>query len=452
MKWLTDTIAGRTLLVLLVGIGGVLLLANTLYQLGSVQEQKSRDAARLADRLLVLKEAITRLPAGERDEAAHALSGGPIEVHWSDKPLASPGGTPDPFVVDLKKRLLGHAPDLDESRLILGSSPDVATRHPGRSSSDQHHTTLISLALDDASWINVSVVTLDGPGLSSPSFWISMFAMLVGSAAVSMLMARWLTGPLQSLTDATHTLFAKSGRNPVPEAGTREVKALGSAINALQQRIERLLQDRTLMLAAVSHDLHTPLTRLRLRLEELPEDATKSSFEADLNEMQEMLDATLSFLKGEVEDEPTQTLDLVAVIETIANDMTDAAADVRVEGLRHAVLDGRRLALKRAMTNIMQNAVKYGGSARISIRDAGAQYEVFVEDGGPGIPEKDQEAAFTPFLRLEASRSKGTGGYGLGLSVARSIIRAHGGDIILRNLVPKGLQANVTLPKVGGGS
>ncbi len=450
MKWLTDTIAGRTILVLLLGIGGVLLLSNILYEIGFERELKSRDAARLADRLIVLKQSIGRLPSNQRDDAAHALSGGPIEVHWSEVPLANPGGTPDQVALDLKSRLLSHAPELAGDKLIVGSSPELPETHKGQKSADHTHTTLISLGLEDASWINVSLATLQGSRLSSPSFLFSLLAMSLGVGAVSLLMARWLTGPLSELTSATHSQFGGVAANPVPETGTREVRELGSAINELQRRIGRLLQDRTQMLAAVSHDLHTPLTRLRLRLEEIGDELARTSIEADINEMEQMLDATLSFLKGEAHDEEVQPIELVAIIETIANDMTDASADVQVDGLRHAVLKGRRLALKRALTNIIQNAVKYGTAARISVLDAGSTYEVVVEDEGPGIPEKDQEAVFTPFLRLETSRSKNTGGYGLGLTVARSIIRAHGGDITLKNRASKGLRVSVTLPKIGG--
>ena len=449
MRWLTDTIAGRTILVLLLGIGGVLLLSNILYEIGFERELKSRDAARLADRLIVLKQSIGRLPSQQRDDAAHALSGGPIEVHWSEVPLANPGGTPDRLALDLKSRLLSHAPELAGEKLIVGSSPELPETHKGQNSTDHMHTTLISLGLEDTSWINVSLATLQGARLSSPSFLFSLLAMSLGVGAVSLLMARWLTGPLGELTAATHSQFGGIAANPVPETGTREVRALGSAINELQRRIGRLLQDRTQMLAAVSHDLHTPLTRLRLRLEEIGDEAARTSIEADLNEMEQMLDATLSFLKGEAQDEEAQSIDLVAIIETIANDMTDASADVQVDGLRHAVIKGRRLALKRAFTNVIQNAVKYGKLARIRVLDADPCYEISVADEGPGIPEKDQEAAFSPFHRLESSRSKETGGYGLGLTVTRTTIQAHGGEVTLANLAPKGLRVTIRLPKAG---
>jgi two-component system, OmpR family, sensor kinase len=450
MKWLTDTIAGRTMLVLLLGIGGVLLLANILYEIGFEKELKARDAARLADRLLVLKQTIGRLPPEERDDAAHSLSGGPIEVHWSKDPLANPGGTRDDLARDLRARLLASAPDLDGDRLILGSSPELPDLHKGQKPQDHLHTTLISLGLEDSSWINVSLTTLQGSRLSSPSFLFTLLAMSLGVGAVSILMARWLTRPLSDLTAATNLQFAGGSANAVPETGTREVRELGSAINELKRRIGRLLQDRTHMLAAVSHDLHTPLTRLRLRLEDISDDAARSSIEADLNEMEQMLDATLSFLKGEARDEEIQPIDLVAIVETIANDMTDASADVTVDGLRHAVIKGRRLALKRALTNIIQNAVKYGKLARINISDARNSFEITVTDQGPGIPEKDHEAAFAPFHRLEISRSKETGGYGLGLSVAQTIVRAHGGEIALQNLSPNGLSVGIRLPKTGG--
>jgi two-component system OmpR family sensor kinase len=445
MKWLYDTIAGRTILVLVIGIGSVLALSHTLYEIGLEREARQHDTARLADRLAFLKQTIMRVPPGERDAAAHALSGGPIEIHWSLQPLASPGGMTAEAADRLQQELVERVPEIAELGLVIGASKEDES-HASKDESPGH-VLLISMQLQDGSWVNLSRVMLAGSRFSSPSFWISALIMMAGALVVSALMASWLTRPLSELTNATHRLFATPVPEPIPPRGPKEVRDLSMAFNEMQVRINQLLTDRTQMLAAISHDLRTPITRLRLRLEENIEEKAKTSASSDLDEMEEMIDAALAFLKGEATDEIIQTLDLVAVLETITGDMTDAGAAVSLSGARHAVMRGRRLSLKRAFTNLIQNAVKYGGGASVAISQEGAAITVSIEDDGPGIPEEEMERVFSPFYRLESSRARETGGHGLGLTVARTAIRAHGGEITIANLQPKGLQVRVIVPK-----
>lgn len=446
MKWLYDTISGRTILVLVIGIGLVLALSHTLYEIGLEREAKQHDTARLADRLAFLKHTITRLPPAERDAAAHALSGGPIEIHWSLQPLASPGGMTAESADRLRQELLERVPEIANLGFVIGASKE-GDSHASKDESPGH-VLLISMQLQDGSWVNLSRVTLAGSRFSSLSFWISALIMMAGALVVSALMASWLTRPLSELTNATHRLFATPVPEPIPPRGPKEVRDLSVAFNEMQVRIDQLLTDRTQMLAAISHDLRTPITRLRLRLEENIEEKAKISASSDLDEMEEMIDAALAFLKGEASDEAVQTLDLVAILETITGDMTDAGASVVLSGARHAVMRGRRLSLKRAFTNLIQNAVKYGGGARVAISQDGAAITASIEDDGPGIPEEEMERVFSPFYRLESSRARETGGHGLGLTVARAAIRAHGGEITIANLQPKGLQVRVVIPKV----
>ena len=224
------------------------------------------------------------------------------------------------------------------------------------------------------------------------------------------------------------------------------MRTLASAINDLQFRIRRLVDDRTQMLAAVSHDLRTPLTRLRLRIESVPDLEARASIQADLNEMEEMIDATLAFLRDDMASETIEHVDLAAILQTIAADTADAGQNVDVRAPQRLVIAGRHLALKRALTNLVQNAVKYGGSALVSVSVDGPSIRVSVRDEGPGIPADKLEAVFEPFYRIEPSRGRRTGGHGLGLTVARSIARAHGGDVVVLNRTPRGLEALLTLP------
>lgn len=446
MKWVTDTIAGRTILVLVFGFGVVLLASHTVFELAIERETHLQNTARLAERLVILKQALMRLPDDQRDDAAHSLSGGAIEIHWSLQPLATPGGTSAVSAEQLRSELLARAPNLGQHGLVVGTNDDAPDAHAHQKAGDHGHIVLVSMQLDDMSWINLSQVALTGSRFASPSYWLSVLVLALGTIAISALMARWLTGPVSTLTMAARKLFASVEQAPIPETGPREVRDLSVAFNEMRERINKLINDRTQTLAAISHDLRTPLTRLRLRIENLDNDIVKDGASADLDDMEEMIDATLAFLKGEGSDEPLQSFDLVAVLETITGDLADTGANATLAGDRNAVVRGRRLALKRAFTNILQNAVKYGGAARTTVRLRNGLASVVVDDDGPGIPETEQDRVFSPFYRIESSRSQDTGGHGLGLTVAQTIIRAHGGDVRLQNRSPTGLSVTASIP------
>lgn len=446
MKWLTDTIAGRTILVLVLGFGIVLLASYTVYELTIERETRTQNASRLAERLIFLKQSALKLPSDQRDSAVHSLSGGAIEIHWSLQPLATPGGTSAVSAEDLRKDLLSRAPELGQHGLVVGTNEDVPESHTHKKVGDHAHIILISMQLEDQSWINVSQVAFAGSRFVSPSYWLSVLVLAAGTVAISVLMARWLTGPLSTLTAAARKLFASVEQTRIPESGPREVRDLSVAFNEMQERINKLINDRTQTLAAISHDLRTPLTRLRLRIENLNDDLVKEGAASDLGDMEEMIDATLAFLKGEGSDEPLQTFDLAAVLDTITSDLVDTGAVAFLSGDRNVVVRGRRLALKRAFTNILQNAVKYGVTARTRVAVQDGSVSVIVDDDGPGIPESEQQRVFSPFYRIEASRSPDTGGHGLGLTVAQAIIQAHGGNIRLHNRMPSGLSVAVSMP------
>ena len=213
-----------------------------------------------------------------------------------------------------------------------------------------------------------------------------------------------------------------------------------------------MVDDRTQMLAAISHDLRTPLTRLRLRAGRLTDAELRKGIESDLEEMEQMIDGTLAFLRDDTRTEEIGQVDLAAILLTLADDAADSGQDVSIETPRQLIVSGRHLALKRALGNLIQNAIKHGGRARVTAVRDGRLLRISIEDDGPGIPSDQLEAVFEPFYRLDPSRGRNTGGHGLGLTVARSIIRAHGGDVVLANRSPHGLEARVTLPIARGGS
>lgn len=439
---LTDTIAGRTVLVLVVGLGSILFFAQYLYQVASERELMQSNAHRVGERLLVLAETITAVTPENRDATAHSLSGGPLELHWSVEPLSTAGGRLGDAAQTLRTYLLERVPELDGRGLIFGTSS--ASQALGN---DEDHTTLISVGLEDGSWLNLTLAQVQPTQVSSPSFLISLLVTTLGIFVVAALLSQWLTRPLNRLAQEAGNLFlAGDDGRLVAETGTREVRTVAAAINDLHRRINRLVADRTQMLAAISHDLRTPLTRLRLRANGIGDEILKASIDRDLDEMEKMIDAVLGFLKEGTDAEPLEPVDIAAILQTIADDAQDAGHQVYAELPRSLVVKGRHLALKRALSNLVSNAVRYGGSAEIRLRRN--EREAFTEiiDPGPGIPPEKLDAVFEPFQRLDDARSRDTGGYGLGLTVARSVARSHGGDVVLDNRPNGGLKATFRLP------
>ena len=431
-----DALAVRTILVLLLSVGAVHLLSLWTYRHALDRQAELAGDERLADQLLTIKRAVMREPADRREAVAHDLSGGPLEAHWSRVEHAIAGGPGSEQLQDLAGRLAKAAPELAADGLILGAN---------RRAADDPHLAVVSMRLPDDSWVNVSILHSRMPAAEGHGTLLSTTLMALGALAVAILLVRWLTRPLTSVAAAAMRFSGTGAPVVVPEEGPREVRELASAFNDMQRRIAQLLADRTQALAAVSHDLKTPITRLRFRAEAIADARERQAVIDDLVDMERMIDQTLAYLRGDPSDEEIKPVDLVAILETISDDMADAGADVSLEGSSAAVLPGRRLSLKRAFGNLVENAVKYGGRARIRVSD-GAPIEVRISDDGPGIPPGDAERAFESFVRLEGSRNRETGGFGLGLTIARRIIDGHGGTIALENRPGGGLDVVVRLP------
>jgi signal transduction histidine kinase len=271
--------------------------------------------------------------------------------------------------------------------------------------------------------------------------------LLAAVLVLTLIAARWVTRPLKTLADAAEKLGADINRPPLEESGPLEVVSAARAFNTMQERLATFIRDRTRILAAMSHDLKTPITRLRLRAELLDDEQMRTKFVKDLEEMESMVSATLDFMRGVENREPARPIDIMALLESLQADAAEVAGRVAIGGATAKPYTGHPQALKRCLGNLIDNAIKYGKSATVRVEDAGDALRIFVRDEGPGIPEGELERVFEPFQRLEASRSRDTGGTGLGLGIARNIARAHGGDIALRNVPGGGLEAMVTLPR-----
>ncbi len=309
----------------------------------------------------------------------------------------------------------------------------------------------VAIPLADGQWLAfTSAVPASGPALSR-QFLISMALMAIILIAVSVWAVRRVTAPLTSLSAAAERLGTDLNAPPLPETGTIETQKAAHAFNTMQARLRNLIDNRMRMLAAISHDLRTPLTLLRLRAENVTEAAERDKMLATIAEMDAMLAETLRFARDEATAEPRRRTDISALLASVVHDMADAGAPVSMEPAQAVICECQPAALKRALTNLLDNAVKYGKQARITIRTTPEWVEIVIDDEGPGVPEDELKRVFEPFYRVEASRSRDTGGIGLGLAIALSIIQGHGGQLTLANRPEGGLRAIVELPMAAYG-
>ncbi|MGH8224763.1 MAG: ATP-binding protein, partial [Gammaproteobacteria bacterium] len=256
-----------------------------------------------------------------------------------------------------------------------------------------------------------------------------------------------VTRPLSMLAKAADSLGRDIRRPPLEESGPTEVRRAAAAFNRMQQRLQRFLDSRLRLLTATSHDLKTPVTRLRLRAELLEDEALREDINRDLDEMDAMLTATLAYMRGESEREQLQPLDVNALLESMAADAQALGQAVSLSGRAAAPYPSRPRALRRAVENLVQNALRYGGGAEITVAEQAGSLTIRVSDRGPGLPEAELERVFEPFYRAEASRNRATGGTGLGLAIVREVAETHGGTIRLANRPGGGLEATLSLPR-----
>lgn len=304
-----------------------------------------------------------------------------------------------------------------------------------------------SIQLDNGNWLNGVAGTPTGAPPFGAGFLVSLLLSVAAVCAAGYFVARRIARPIANLAAASESMGRGEAGAPLAENGPDEVRRASRAFNDMRGRIDRFISDRTQMLAAISHDLRTPITSLRLRAELVEEPETRERMVETIDEMQHMVEATLDFVRAEGRSEETRDTDLTALVESVVDDLKELGLDVAmVPGGERIVVRARPLGLKRALRNVIENAIHYGKDARVRVEQAGGQARVIVEDTGPGVDEAELERLFEPFMRGEASRSRETGGIGLGLAVARTILRGHGGDVTLANRDGGGLTATLSLP------
>jgi signal transduction histidine kinase len=305
---------------------------------------------------------------------------------------------------------------------------------------------LIQVRLQDGTWATFDTQVSEASTSLPWRVLLTLAILLAAILLLSWVAVRWVARPLQLLATAADELGRDINRPPLPEGGPAEVIRAARAFNTMQSRLVKFIDERTRLLTAMSHDLKTPLTRMRLRAELLEDGSLREKFEADLLEMEAMVTQTLEFMRGLSNREPAQLIDIMGILESLRADNEAMGRIVIIDARVTRPLTAEPHLLKRCLANLVDNAVLYGQRAEIAVDEGPDALTIRIRDHGPGIPASAIDKVFEPFYRLEGSRSRDTGGTGLGLSIARNIAQAHGGDLRLRNHEAGGLEAILTLP------
>lgn len=348
---------------------------------------------------------------------------------------------------------LAEALGLPDAAVHVGI--DVSRWHRDNDDDDDDHRPrwlVLSVPLGDGQWLNAETGAAPGaPPLGAP-FLVSLALSGFAVAGVGVLAARRLSRPMRRLAQAADGLGRGEDVPDLEEEGPDEARRTIAAFNRMHARLDRFMRDRTAMLAAISHDLRTPITSLRLRAELVEDTEARAKIVETLDEMREMTEATLAFLREEAAADDTRPVDIAALLDSIAEDLRELGLAVDMAPAERTVLACRPAALRRALRNLIENAASHGTGATLRLEADDEAVTITIDDQGPGIPAADLERVFTPFTRLDEARGADTGGMGLGLAIARTILRAHGGEVTLENIAEGGLRAVVRVPKAAASS
>ena len=446
--WFQDTIARRFALTIVAAVATAIVLTTLASEAAGVWSRPSPEELGLPDRVSDIVRLLEAIPPQERQAAADTVGNGDFRVDWypansaigaASAAAAGAGPLWDLVIRDgtgNRRRLIHLDP--------IG--PGAATSGLYAALNIQPGASVLSVEAVDRSWLVFTApARFWGVGWAART-GVKLALFTVTAFSISLVAAYQLTGPIRRFTKAVRRFGNDPRAAALPIAGPLELRETVRAFNGMQAKIQAFVSDRTAMLAAISHDLRTPLTKMRLRGEFIEDDEQRARLFRDVDEMQAMVGSALAFFRDDLQDEEVTAFDFPELLHTIADDYADQGHPVAYNGVDHLAFRGRPFALKRAFTNLVDNAVKYGRAPELELRCRGDAVFVVVRDSGPGIPATALEAVFEPFFRLERSRNRSTGGVGLGLTSARSVIQSHGGSITLYNRQSGGLELEVTLP------
>ncbi len=461
-RFLPKSLAGQTILVLLAGLTVSHLLSIAIYSSDRAEVLMLAGDQQMAHRIAEISRLLQETPPDWRQRIVHATNSPSLRATLTpESELVRP--IDEEWRSTLIRRFLAQLVDAEPTDVIVQwLEVSKASQHPVASTpaawmhshmaqmmmgEPPEHALKASIRLDDGQWVNFATTFPESEHFWSSQAIVSTALMTIAVALLSLWVVRRMTRPLRALANASESLGRDVKSPPLEETGPVEVRQAVRAFNEMQRRLRRLIENRTRMLAAISHDLKTPITLLRLRAEYIEDAEEKHKTLATLAEMESMIGSTLAFAREDAEQEEPRVVDLPSLVESICDDLADAGHSVEFEEAPAVKYPCRPLALKRAVSNVIDNAIKYAGNARVKVSSDASAVEIVVDDDGPGIPEAELNEVFAPFYRLERSRSRETGGAGLGLSLARTVAHAHGGEITLVNRLEGGLRAIIHLPR-----
>ncbi|WP_454722489.1 MULTISPECIES: ATP-binding protein [Cupriavidus] len=452
-----QTLSGRLALILVAGMMLSQLVTGTVWfdaRYGRVAELPVRiGGARIGDIARLLE--IT--PAGQRPAlmarlAAPDVTIGPVPA---PTPEAEPGAPrfSDTIFEQVLRHRLGAAAELHAYPVTLHDDDGepaglLALLRASFPTADL----AADVRLTDGNWFRIAVTAGQAgqdlqPGAAFADYFVRIYLLrILVVAGIAVLAVRIAVRPLEKLSEAAERLGRNINSPPLAPEGSREVRRAASTFNLMQQRLIDGIRERTRFLVAISHDLRSPITRMRLRTESIRDGALRERFRADLEEMEAMIASTLDFVRGIEVEENRQQIDLDTLVRAVAEDAAEAGGEVRVTGHATRLLHGYPRSLRRCLQNLVENAVRYGGPTTVILRELAEGIQIVVQDNGPGIPPELLGRVFEPYFRVEASRARATGGTGLGLAIAQTIAAAHEGKIVLENVAAGGLRATLFLP------
>jgi signal transduction histidine kinase len=447
MNWLKrirrDTVARWIALTIILAMLISLALNGLFIQLAGVWARPPLTEIGLLEKAAAVTRVIEAAPAALRSQLAQAVSDEGLTISWHlERQEMNLPAVEDP-ISDTGMSILQPLFKSVERR-IEAYEPSDWTENTA-----QAHYALV-IELPDASWLMFSAPSRSWGLDEMPRYLIVVLLALISTALVALIATRRLATPLQRFAEGARRFGTDFRAPPIEPIGPQEIRQAILAFNAMQAQLQHFIRDRTQMLAAISHDLRAPLTRMRLRGEFIEDTEQQQRLFRDVDEMQAMINSALEFFRDDARLEPATQFDLAELLQTLLDDYRDQQIDIAFNGPLRLVYFGRPLGLKRVMTNLLDNAIKYASEPAIELIADDGQVRIKVLDRGPGIPEASLEQVFVPFFRMEGSRNKSTGGVGLGLSAARAIVLEHGGELKLRNRTKGGLAALVVLPVQAG--
>ncbi len=447
LRWpVPDTVATRVAMVMLAMVVFTLALNGLLFFFGDELEKPHRSEKDLLHDVVMTTKLFELSEPQRRPALAGALDGDRFFVRWYPaRPLGLSGAgvKTDGAVLSQLRAQLGKS----DGEIMIVRERTLPTGSPllDYDTTQITEPRFLTISLNDGSWL---VFTGDRSLLENMAlrFGLRLVVVLIAIVAASIWVARLFSAPLAYFIDAAERFGIDPHAMPIPARGPREIQRAIRSFNGMQQRIQRFVADRTQMIAAISHDLRTPITRLRLRSEFVEDEDEQKKMLEDLDQMEGMVAETLDFVRDDRTQEMRVDFDLPVLLQSIVDDLADAGQPASFAGPDHGKFTGRPMALRRALNNLLENAIKYGERADLSVERREHGWNIRIADIGLGIPAAFREIVFTPFFRIESSRNRETGGTGLGLSIARSIVRAHGGDIGFRDPSSGGFEVEVWLP------